>query len=185
MNTELLQEEIRETPWNDILNQCDNVDEMCNKFTDEFIKIAKKHIPTKNVTIRPNDKPWFNSEIRKQIRYRDRLRNKALRYKREIDKINYKRQRNKVNNMKKFAKQMFENNLDEIILENTSNPKMYWKLMRMLIKENKASNDLPPLKNIHSLPGFDDIVFDDREKCELLNEYFCSVSKLDDTDVFR
>jgi hypothetical protein len=39
-------------------------------------------------------------------------------------------------------------NLDTIILENASNSKEYWKLMKMLIKSNKPSYNLPPLKNI-------------------------------------
>jgi hypothetical protein len=46
----------------------------------------------------------------------------------------YKKQRNKVNNMNKIAKENFENNLDHILLENSSNPKTYWKIMKMLIK---------------------------------------------------
>jgi hypothetical protein len=33
--------------------------------------------------------------------------------------------------MKKIAKENFENNLDHILLENSSNPKTYWKIMKM------------------------------------------------------
>jgi hypothetical protein len=36
--------------------------------------------------------------------------------------------------MKKIAKENFENNLDHILLKNSSNPKTYWKIMKMLIK---------------------------------------------------
>jgi S-methylmethionine-dependent homocysteine/selenocysteine methylase len=39
--------------------------------------------------------------------------------------------------MKKIAKEKFENNLDNLLLNNSSNPKMYWKIMKMLIKSNK------------------------------------------------
>jgi hypothetical protein len=46
--------------------------------------------------------------------------------------------RNKVNNLKKTAKEHFEQNLDTLILENISNPKTYWKIMKMLIKSNKG-----------------------------------------------
>jgi hypothetical protein len=46
--------------------------------------------------------------------------------------IKYKKQRNKVNNMKKIAKEKFENNLDNLLLNNSSNPKMYWKIMKMI-----------------------------------------------------
>jgi hypothetical protein len=37
--------------------------------------------------------------------------------------------RNKVNNMKKIAKEKFENNLDNFLLNNSSNPKMYWSII--------------------------------------------------------
>ena len=77
--------------------------------------------------------------------------------------MRYKQQRNKVNNLKRNAKENSEKNLDTII-ENVSNSKEYWKLMKMLIKSNKPSYNLPPLNNI-----VDDIeaniVYDDNEKC--------------------
>jgi hypothetical protein len=38
--------------------------------------------------------------------------------------------RNRVNNLKKIAKENFEINLDNIILENASNNKTYWKIMK-------------------------------------------------------
>ena len=33
----------------------------------------RKYFPVKTVTARPNDKPWFNSSMRKAIRLRERL----------------------------------------------------------------------------------------------------------------
>jgi hypothetical protein len=40
---------------------------ICNK----FIEFVKMYIPVKIITIRPNDKPWFNSSIRSAMRIRD------------------------------------------------------------------------------------------------------------------
>jgi hypothetical protein len=96
--------------------------------------------------------------------------------------LRYKQQRNKVNNLKRNAKENFEKNLDTIILENASNSKEYWKLMKMLIKSNKPFYNLPPLKNI-----VDDIeaniVYDDNEQCDLFNKYFSCISGIDDEKV--
>jgi hypothetical protein len=64
--------------------------------------------------LRHHDRPWFNNEIRKEIRIRDRFRKTVLKFHREKDIKLYKKQRNKVNNMKKIAKENFENNLDHI-----------------------------------------------------------------------
>ena len=56
--------------------------------------------------------------------------------------------RNRVNNLKKTAKEHFEHNLDTLILENISNPKTYWKIMKMLIKSNKGYIVIYPLSKI-------------------------------------
>ena len=50
----------------------------------------------------------------------------------------------------------------------------------MLIKSNKGSNEIPPLQNINEDCR---IVYDEIEKCELLNEYFCSVTEINDSDI--
>jgi hypothetical protein len=42
--------------------------------------------------------------------------------------------------MKMKAKENFESNLDNILLDNSTNPKTYWKIMKMLIKSKKGSN---------------------------------------------
>ena len=85
--------------------------------------------------------------------------------------------------MKKIAKENFENNLDHILLENSSNPKTYWKIMKMLIKSNKGNNCIPPLRNSINDGNFDDIVYGDEDKCDLLNKYFSLISKLEEENV--
>jgi hypothetical protein len=57
-------------------------------------------VPQKEVTIRLNDKVWFNSELRKEIRKRDRLRKLARRSNSDFNINKYKKQRNHVNNLK-------------------------------------------------------------------------------------
>ena len=79
--------------------------------------------------------------------------------------------------MKKKAKENFESNLDNILLDNSTNPKTYWKIMKMLIKSNKGSNCIPPLRNTINDEHLDEMVYDDDKKCELLNKYFSLVSK--------
>ena len=85
--------------------------------------------------------------------------------------------------MSKIGKENFENNLDYILLENSSNPKTYWKIMKMLIKSNKGSYCIPPLRNSINDENFDDIVYGDEDKCDLLNKYFSLISKLEEETV--
>ena len=156
--------------WNEKLCNFDDVDDMCEEFSKTFLQISSAYIPSKTILIREKDKPWFSNEIRKEIRIRDRLRKKLLKSQNENIIIKYKKQRNNVNNMKKIAKEKFENNLDNFLLNNSSNPKVYWKIMKMLIKSNKGNYCIPPLRKSINDQNIDDIAYDDSDKCELLNK---------------
>ena len=87
--------------------------------------------------IRPNDRPWFTSELRHNIRIRDRLRQKAFSSKSEQDKLNYKKQRNRVINMKKYAKENFMNNFEDS-LNNPDSNKTFWQIIGRFINKHNS-----------------------------------------------
>ena len=58
-----------------------SVDEVVDSFTKSFMSLAQQCIPNYIATIRENVKPWYNSEIRKLSRKRDR---KKMRLKVEV-----------------------------------------------------------------------------------------------------
>ena len=81
------------------------------------------------------------SEIRKEIRIRDRLRKKYITNKIGRNERKYKNQRNKVNNLKKSAKENFYVNINESLSElKNTNSKQYWKTIKMLIKGEGQSS---------------------------------------------
>ena len=90
-----------------IQNECD-MNIACTNFTKAFLNISELCIPKREVTIRSNDKIWFDSILRKEIRKRDRLLKKFL-----SSKEMYKRQKNLVNNKKKRAKEKFYANVND------------------------------------------------------------------------
>jgi hypothetical protein len=61
-----------------------------------------------NVIWLVGDRPWFNSELRRETRKRDHIRKTAKKYNKQSDIDKYKKQKNKVNNLKKTAKEHFE-----------------------------------------------------------------------------
>ena len=67
---------INDIDWNDKIGNVDDVDDMCNEFTKTFLVIARDCIPTKEIIVRENGKPWFNNTLRQEIRIRDRIRKK-------------------------------------------------------------------------------------------------------------
>ncbi|CAC5399737.1 unnamed protein product [Mytilus coruscus] len=64
-------------------------------------------LPTREVVVRCVDKIWYNSNLRREMRKRDRFRKLFLRLKSASAELKFKQQRNKVNNLKKQAKQHF------------------------------------------------------------------------------
>ena len=68
------------------------------------MEFVNQCIPHKDVKIRPNDKPWYDSEIRKYSRKRDRQKSKAVKSALQSDWTKYKTLRNKVNKFKKTCK---------------------------------------------------------------------------------
>ena len=104
------------------------VDEACDRFTTTLLRLMSECIPSKEVIIRPNDKPWFDSEIRRYIKNRNRQRNIALRKQTPSSWQKYKHLRNKVNNFKKSAKKHFFENIETNIEQNRlNNSRNYWK----------------------------------------------------------
>jgi hypothetical protein len=172
IDLELFNNKMNKINWNEKIGILDDVDDMVEELTKLFLDIARQCIPTKPITVRDYDKPWFNNEIRKEIRLRDGLRKNVLKFGRD-----------KVNNVKKKAKENLESNLDNILLDNSTNSKTYWKIMKMLIKSNKGSYCIPPLQNTINDEHLDELVYEDDNQCELLNKYFRLVSKLEEENI--
>ncbi|VDI70325.1 Hypothetical predicted protein [Mytilus galloprovincialis] len=139
---------VSEVEWNKLLENDISIHESCNIFTDEFLKVTESCIPKKEVIIRSNDKIWFNSNLRKEIRKRDRFRKIFIKNKSMTNEKKFKNQRNRVNNLKKQIKQNFYDNINENLNElKQTNSRVYWKIINSLLKEDRSSNDIPPMQN--------------------------------------
>ena len=56
---------------------------------------------------------------------------------------------------------------------------MYWKTIHMLLKNDRSTNELPPL---HDPFNNFNLAYDATQKSNVLNKYFCSITKLNDDD---
>ena len=132
------------------------------------------------MTIHTDDKPWYDFEIKKHSRLRDRLRSKALKSHNPTHWQTYKSARNKVNNLKKHAKELFYSNLENNLTDTMPNNKQdFWKIVRHFVKENKSSGSIPPLL-ITDENNDTNMYVTDHEKVECLNGYFTSISTISD-----
>ena len=177
-NFESLNNKIKNFNWNNLLN-C-SINEACRLFTNTFIDFVKECIPSKTITVRPDDKPWFDSKIRKFCRLRDRLKANALKTGKQNDWDKYKKSRNKVNNLKKYAKEHFFNNLELTLNDLQSNDKRtFWKVIKHFVKGD-TSTSIPPLSDLTNTNNFH---ITTQNKAECLNDYFASISSVDDSNV--
>ena len=97
----------------------DSLDNACENFTSLFITRANECIPCKEVTIKPNDKPWYDSEIRTASRKCDRLRNnlKAVKSGSTQDCQSYKKLQIKLKILKIMQKDNFILILSRLLLK--------------------------------------------------------------------
>ena len=51
--------------WNNEYGDFEDIDVAANKFNDILLNAANRFIPNKEVVVRPNDKPWYNSDLRR------------------------------------------------------------------------------------------------------------------------
>ena len=162
-------------PWvNVMLN--DDVNDGVRIWADMFLKIAEECIPHYSVTIRPKDKPWMSSDIRKAIRNRKRLFKEFKRTKENNIKAEYSECRNKIVTLIRNAKLKYENDCEQIMYNQNVGNKFFWKIMKSNIK-GQTNSEIPPLHYEGRT------VTDAAGKTELLNTYFSSQAKVDDKDI--
>ena len=152
----------------------------CAHFTDTIHDFMNQCIPSK--VIRPNDKAWYDFEIRIFSKYRDRQRPIPLVSNTPSSWSKYKTLQNKVNNLKTFAKQKFltniENNIETLPVGNS---KCYWKAIKDLMKHYKSPDSIPILKR--SADCNEELCFEDVDKANCLNDFVTSVSTVDDSNI--
>ena len=120
--------------------------------------------------------------IRRNSRKRDRQKKKAIKSGNQNDWNKYKFLRNKVNNQKKHAKELFHDNLYIIVSDFHNNDKRkFWKVIRHFVKNNKSISSVTPFCS--TLPNGDNIWhLNDQEKDNCLNDYFASISTVNDSE---
>ena len=172
---ELFRNAISLYEWHDMFLQND-IDRCCELWTSTVLRIAKENITNKYVTVRPNDKPWYNSHLRKLNRKLQRAFNIAKRTNLVHNWANFKELRSVYQNELNQHKTYFENN-KYASLSNKAllNPKKWWSLLKSVYSNSELHETIPPL-TVGDL-----IVTDAKDKAQLLNKFFLSASTIDDS----
>ena len=164
MNTELAS-----IDWN-TLSSTLSVDELNQYLLDCINDLNSRFVPVKKITIRPNDKPWMNREIKLKIRQRNRVHKKARSGSSQQHWENYRQKRNEVIDLIRKAKKTYYENLEKCLCDKTLPPSKWWKIANSVFKTNNKSVSLPPLNDNGSY------ISHPFDKAECLNTYFTSIS---------
>jgi hypothetical protein len=87
-----MKQKISETDRVNIVTGASDIHGAVTAFTSIFLKIASTCIPTREVIVRNDDKVWFDSTLRREIRIRDRFRKTFLKVKSVLTETKYKQQ---------------------------------------------------------------------------------------------
>ena len=112
--------DFKHTNWDNFRLALDNADLMncitsndvnvcCEQLTDRILSVAKDTIPNKSVIIRPNDKPWYSEDLRRQRREKDRLYQSAKTRNSENSWTAFNQARNAYCQAIKRAKEQYNN----------------------------------------------------------------------------
>ena len=117
--------------------------------------IVNEIAPMKDIWVKGNSKPWFDSDIMEAIRVRDKLKERFLRTKLHADHERFKVQRNSVQQQQQQKKKK-TNFVRDQLQKNTKRPKEQWKVSKNIGLPSKAA----PISKIclkeNHFPQFDD-----------------------------
>ena len=176
-NYSLYRDEISNTNW-EVCFEKDSINDICLAWTETLLSIAKKHIPNKLVTVRPRDKPWYNSQLRELRRQKERLFNKYKESKANESWEEFKRIRKEYAHEIETAKHEFdETKFSELAANANRNSKKWWSILKDVASEKNVNQDsISPIKHDS------EYVTDDKQKANLFNKFFLSISMVDDSN---
>lgn len=166
-----IENELENMDWSFIQN-LDDINHINDLFTTKIMEICNKSIPCTTATIRPNDKPWMNNQIRKLMRQRNRLYTKAKIKKSDMHWRNYRSKRNEVIEKIRLAKKDYFLRLKQKLSEEDLPTRSWYKIANEITKIKNKNNPTPPLLSD------DSVKIHPIDKAETLNQHFTNISSL-------
>ena len=156
---------------NDIIN--------FDSFKNTAFYTFEKHAPLKQRYVRANQAPFMNKKLNKEIMTRSRLRNKFLKTKKDIDRMNFNRQRNLCVSLIRKEKKKYFSNIDT---RNIVDNKSFWKTVKPLFTDKIQTKSKITLieecvtvqENGEELVS-EKIISNDKEVSEVFNKFFINI----------
>ncbi|WP_419611672.1 reverse transcriptase domain-containing protein [Thiolapillus sp.] len=168
---------LRQVNWINIIEN-NTMDVSAINFTDTFMTIAKQCMPVKTVLVRQNDAQWMNDEIRLLIVKRNKLHKKAKQTNLATDWERFRKVRNYVISRIRLRKIDYLKELDNKASDpNIFGQKDWWRLVKTFLNKKGIDTDvIPPLAHNGNT------YYSNKEKANILNDFFISQSTLEHED---
>ena len=135
------------------------------------METCKAHIPNRIVKIRPLDKPWITTQVKKALTVRNRLykRFKRTRFPRHYE--DWKRSAKDANFQMSQAKAAHKEKIRSLLMNTNCGEKNYWKIAKQVYGNKK-------IMGIPALVVGDTMVSTSTEKAKHFTKYFASQQTL-------
>ena len=162
---EQLKKDITQMDLTNSIDSCNDVNSAYDLMHEKLCAMLDKYAPKKQKIIKKNDFHCMSKELRKEILYRNRLRNKYYKFRSNHYLMLYRSQRNKVNAIKRKEISKY---FHEKCQSGTRN-KDFWKAIKPLFSKSRTKSDSIPLRE----KG--EIVTDEQKVCGIFNGFFQSI----------
>jgi len=166
---------IEETDF-DSLFETDDIDSICEAWTAKLLEAAKLSIPHRKILVRPNDSPWYSTELRKKKRHLYKAFRKFKNSGNDNDWESYRTLRTSYQNDLSTAESDYNDSLTSS-LADSKNTKHWWRTVKSLLGKG-SFRSLPPM-NVNNK-----VIVDSREKASAFNTFFLSHSNINTDNAF-
>lgn len=166
MDNEKFQRSLEEAPWH-IVSAVEDVEDSVYLWETMFKDIIESNIKRRNVKVRHKSLPWINTEIRKAMNQRYKCLKAAQGKPHDNPQWDiYRAKRNAVRSMLRKAEASYWIGL----FKESSSPKDFWRISNRILGKIK-SDKIGPLQDSNNT-----IISDDRQKANLINNYFIDIA---------
>ncbi|CAG2226758.1 unnamed protein product [Mytilus edulis] len=168
-----LKNQLNDTDWDDVVFNSNNINDVYMNFVKTFESTVNRYIPTKTITVRPNDKPFMNNLIRNKIRHRNRIHHKAKTSNNPDHWKKFREIRNEIISLVRKAKDDYKCKLTSQLIDKNIPPGKWWRIAKSVSNFTK-NRDSPPF-----LEHDGQIFIHPLDKSEILNNHFADIANID------
>ena len=174
MDVPLLTRLLIDADWTNILDY--DTETATTNFTDTVYQAATAAIPIRCISLKSNQKPWVNADLKRQIRKRERLFKSAKKTGTDYNWERWRHQPNIVTSTNRRLKKEYMEREVSKLLTLKPNPQRYHQTLRRIMGRSRHDT-IPQLQGPNGV-----VMTNDDEKATLLNTYFAAQSTLNIPD---